>query len=307
MMMMTTRPENRPDLLDPSELDALGDLELIARSVVEGFISGLHDSPNRGFSVEFIEHRQYQPGDDYRFIDWKMYGRSDRFYLKQYEEETNLLAHICLDASRSMDWRSREEGLLTKLEYGRRLAASLALLLIRQGDAAGVVCFADGILSRVPPKGTQTHWHELVRQLAAQDPGQLSAAEVALEQLAARLRKRGLVVLISDLLVDETATRHALKKLRHRQHEVLVFHLLDPGELELPGTGDAVFIDPETGDEVEARSAELRTEYREAVASAIEKWHRVCGMNCIDYFQISSDEPLGLTLSRFIHSRSRSA
>ena len=304
---MTIRPKDRPDLLDPSELDALGDLEFIARSVVEGFIAGLHDSPNRGFSVEFTEHRQYQPGDDYRFFDWKMYGRSDRFYLKQYEEETNLLAHICLDVSGSMNWRSRDEGLLTKLDYGRRLAASLALLLIRQGDAAGMICFADRILSRVPPKGTQRHWHEIVRQLADQEPGALSAAEDALEDLAARLQRRGLVVLVSDLLVDEAATRQALKKLRHRQHEVLVFHLLDPGELDLPGTGDAIFVDPETGDEVEARSAELRNEYREAVASAIEKWHRACGMNGIDYFQIATDQPLGLTLSRFIHTRSRLA
>lgn len=304
---MSIRQQNRPDLLDPSELDALGDLEFIARAVVEGFISGLHASPNRGFSVEFAEHRQYQPGDDYRFIDWKMYGRSDRFYLKQYEEETNLSAHILLDVSRSMDWRSREDGLLTKLDYAKRVAASLALMLIRQNDAAGLYCFAERILTHVPPKAGRNHWYEFVRRLVAQEPGELSAASASLEEIANRLRRRSLVVLISDLLVDEAATRRALKRLRHRDHEVLVFHVLDPGELELPGTGDAIFVDPETGDEVEARSAELRVEYREAVASALDKWRRVCGMQGIDYYTLATDQPLGLSLSHFIHTRARLA
>lgn len=298
-------PQGRADLLDPAELDALGGLELIARAVVEGFISGLHSSPNRGYSVEFAEHRAYQPGDDFRFVDWRMYGRSDRFYLKQYEEETNLAAHICLDVSRSMDWRSRENGLLTKLEYAKRVAASLALILIRQGDAAGLYCFAERVLGRTPPKASMTHWSELVRRLVAQSAGELSAAEDVLEEIAARERRRGLIVLLSDLLVDEAATRRALKKLRHRQHEILVFHILDPGELELPGTGDAIFVDPETGDEVPARSANLRVEYREAVASALDKWRRVCGLSGIDYFVIATDQPLALTLSRFVDSRAR--
>ena len=304
---MNTQRQDRPDLLDPAELDALGGLEFIARAVVEGFMSGLHSSPNRGFSVEFAEHRIYQPGDDFRFVDWKMYGRSDRFYLKQYEEETNLAAHLCLDVSRSMDWRSKEDGLLTKLEYAKRVVASLAMMLIRQGDEAGLYCFAEKVMSRTAPKGTLAHWSELVRRLVAQLPGQLSAAEDALAEIAGRLRRRGLVVLVSDLLVDEEATRSALNKLRHREHEVLVFHILDPGELELPGTGDAVFVDPETGDEVEARSAELRGEYREAVASALDEWRRACGAQGIDYFPVSTDQPLALSLSRYLHTRARLA
>jgi uncharacterized protein (DUF58 family) len=205
---------NRAHLLDPAELDALGGLELVARAVVTGFIAGLHSSPSRGFSVEFAEHRAYRPGDDLRFVDWKMYGRSDRFFLKQYEEETNLSAHVCLDVSSSMDWRSREAGLLTKLDYAKRLAASLTLLLIRQGDLAGVTCFAERVLGRTPARGTLAHWTELVRQLAYQSPGGETAAEGALEEVAARGHRRGLVILVSDLLVKEAATRRTLKKLR---------------------------------------------------------------------------------------------
>ncbi len=302
---MNEKRRERADLLDPTELDALGGLELIARAVVTGFISGLHASPSRGFSVEFAEHRAYRPGDDLRFVDWKMYGRSDRYYLKQYEEETNLAAQLCLDVSRSMDWRSRETGLLTKLEYATRLAASLTLLQIRQGDLAGLICFAERVLGRTPPRGTLAHWTQLVQQLAHQPAGQLSLAEAALEEVAARGRRRGLVVLVSDLLVDEAATRRTLKKLRHQGHEVLVFHVLDPGELELPSAGDAVFVDPETGEEVAARSADLRTEYREAVAAALDEWRRVCGSNGVDYHVIATDQPLALCLSEYLYTRQR--
>jgi uncharacterized protein (DUF58 family) len=302
---MNTRIRNRPDLLDPAELDALGGMELVARAVVRGFISGLHSSPSRGFSVEFAEHRAYRPGDDLRYVDWKMYGRSDRYYLKQYEEETNLVAHVCLDVSASMDWRSRESGLLTKLDYAKKVAASLTLLLIRQGDLAGLIFFAEKVLGRTPARGTEEHWAELVRQLAAQGPGQLSAADGALEEVAAMKRKKGLVILISDLLVDEAATHRSLEKLRHLGHEVLVFHILDPGELELPGAGDAVFVDPETDDEVAARSAELRSEYREAVAAALDEWKRACGARGIDYQPISTDQPLALCLGEYLHTRMR--
>ncbi len=302
---MSARRLDRPDLLDPAELDALGGLELVARAVVKGFIAGLHSSPSRGFSVEFAEHRAYRPGDDLRFVDWKIYGRSDRFFLKQYEEETNLAAHVCLDVSRSMDWRSRQAGLLTKLDFAKRLVASLTLLLIRQGDLAGLLSFAERVLGRTPPRGTLAHWTELVRQLAAQPAGQLSAASGALEEVASLRQRRGLVILVSDLLVDEPATRRALRRLRHQGHEILVFHVLDPGELELPAIGDAICVDPETGDEIAVRSAELRTQYREAVASAIDEWRRACGAQAIDYFPIVTDQPLALCLAEYLHTRSR--
>ena len=302
---MDVRQSKRFDLLDPAELDALGSLELIARSVVQGFISGLHSSSSRGFSVEFAEHRAYRSGDDLRFVDWKMYGRSDRFYLKQYEEETNVAAHLCLDVSRSMDWRSRTSGLLTKLDYAKRVAASLTLLLIRQGDVAGLLCFAESVLSRVPPRGTPEHWVQLVQQLAAQPTGGLSEAGAALDEVARLKRAKGLVILVSDLLVAEEETRRALKRLRHQGHEVLVLHILDPGELDLPGIGDAIFVDPETNEEITARSAELRSEYRAAVNSAVEEWRRICGAQAIDYQLLATDRPLALCLGEYLHTRAR--
>ena len=302
---MDVRQSKRFDLLDPAELDALGSLELIARSVVQGFISGLHSSSSRGFSVEFAEHRAYRSGDDLRFVDWKMYGRSDRFYLKQYEEETNVAAHLCLDVSRSMDWRSRTSGLLTKLDYAKRVVASLTLLLIRQGDVAGLLCFAESVLSRVPPRGTPEHWVQLVQQLAAQPTGGLSEAGAALDEVARLKRAKGLVILVSDLLVAEEETRRALKRLRHQGHEVLVFHILDPGELDLPGIGDAIFVDPETNEEITARSAELRSEYRAAVNSAVEEWRRICGAQAIDYQLLATDRPLALCLGEYLHTRAR--
>jgi uncharacterized protein (DUF58 family) len=196
---------------------------------------------------------------------------------------------------------------LTKLEYAKRLAASLTLLLIRQGDLAGLTCFAEHVMARTPPRGTQAHWTDLVRQLLHQPVGRLSAAADALDGIATRRQRRGLVILISDLLVDGAATRRVLKRLRHQGHEVLVFHVLDPGELELPGAGDAVFVDPETGDEIAARPAELRAEYREAVATAIDEWRRGCGSSGVDYHTITSDQPLALGLSEYLHTRSRLA
>ncbi len=302
---MRERRPFRPDLLDPAELDALGGLELVARAVVNGFMSGLHSSPSRGFSAEFAEHRPYRPGDDLRFVDWKIYGRSDRFFLKQYEQETNLVAHVCLDVSRSMDWRSRGNGLLTKLDYAKRLVASLTLLLIRQGDLAGLVFFAEHVVGRLPPRGTLAHWTEMVQRLVVQPAGELSAASEALDEVASSKARRGLVILVSDLLVDDEATRRALKRLRHQGHELLVFHILDPGELELPAAGDAIYVDPESGDEIAVRSAELRSEYREAVAAAIDRWRRACGAQAIDYHSITTDQPLALCLGEYLHTRAR--
>jgi uncharacterized protein (DUF58 family) len=295
----------RADLLKPAELAALGGLEFVARHVVEGFIAGLHRSPHRGFSVEFAEHRMYQPGDDLRYIDWRMYGRSDRYYIKQFEEETNLRAYLLLDVSASMAWTSAPGALPTKLWYAKQLAASLSLLLVRQGDAVGMLAFDDGMRSHITPRGGRRHWHELLRALGSlaargrTDPG------TALRDLAGRLRRRGLVVLISDLLVDPEATRLALRFLRHRGHEVLVFHLLDPGERELPGVGDVRFVDPETDDEVPASAADVRREYREAVEHALAEWTRELGSNGIDYVVVGTDEPLAHALRAYLHKRER--
>ncbi|CAN5749219.1 DUF58 domain-containing protein [soil metagenome] len=295
----------RADLLKPQELSTLGGLEFVARQVVEGFIAGLHRSPHRGFSVEFAEHRMYQPGDDLRYIDWRMYGRSDRYYIKQFEEETNLRSYLLLDVSASMAWTSAPGQLPPKLWYAKQLAACLSLLLVRQGDAVGMLAFDDAMRSHIAPRGGRRHWHELLRSLTPLEATGRTDPGTALRDLAVRLRRRGLVILLSDLLVDPDATRLALRFLRHRGHEVLVMHLLDPGERELPAVGEARFIDPETDEELPVSAAELRREYREAVDRAIEEWRGALAPQGIDYVVIGTDEPMAHALRAYLHKRER--
>ncbi len=293
----------RADLLAPRELAALGGLEFVARQVVDGFIAGLHRSPHRGFSVEFAEHRMYQPGDDLRHIDWRMFGRSDRYYVKQYEAETNLRAFLLIDTSASMQWASA--GLQTKLWYARQLAASIGLMLLRQGDAVGLVGFDEALRVSVPARGGRRHWYELLRALEILEGAGRTDASGALRDIAGRLRRRGLIVLLSDLLVEPETTRLALRYLRHRGHEVLVFHLIDPGERELPGMADARFVDPETNDELPVSVADLRREYREAVDRALLEWRDALAPQGIDYTIVGTDQPMAHALRAYLRKRER--
>jgi uncharacterized protein (DUF58 family) len=296
---------DRPDLLDPATLSRLGGIELVARKVVEGFLMGLHRSPHRGFSAEFAELRAYQAGDDLRYIDWRMYGRSDRYYVKQFEEETNLRAYLLVDVSESMGWSSDPAILPTKLWYAKLLAASLALVLLRQGDSVGMAAFHDRVIERVRARGGRRQWHELVRRLQPLQAEGGTSAETALRDLAVRLRRRGLVILLSDLLVAPDETRTALKFLRHHGHEVLVFHLVDPGERDLPATSEARFFDPETGDELTVSVADIRAEYRDAVSTALEEWERSLRPQGIDYEVVDTDRSLSLALRTYLSKRER--
>jgi uncharacterized protein (DUF58 family) len=300
----TTATERlRADLLAPRDLAALGGIEFVARQIVEGFIAGLHRSPHRGFSVEFAEHRMYQPGDDLRHIDWRVFGRSDRYYIKQFEEETNLRSYLLVDVSASMEWTSSPERIPPKLWYAKQLAASLSLLLLRQGDSVGMVGFDHDVRTRIAPRGGRRHWYEIVRTIGATQGGGRTEAGTALRDVAARLRRRGLVILLSDLLVDPVTTRLALRFLRHRGHEVLVFHLIDPGERELPGVGDARFVDPESGEELPVSVADLRTEYRNAVEEALREWRDTLIPQAIDYVVVGTDQPMALALRAYLRKR----
>jgi uncharacterized protein (DUF58 family) len=301
----TPNRANRADLLAPHDLAALGGLEFVARKVVEGFLAGLHRSPHRGFSVEFAEHRAYQPGDDLRYVDWRMFGRSDRYYIKQYEEETNLRAYLFLDTSASMAWSSDPGELPTKLWYAQQLAMCLALLLLRQGDGVGLIGFDSAIRTHIVPRGGRRHWHDLLRATTSLSASGLTDAASALREVVGRIQRRGLVILFSDLLVDPESTRLALKFLRHRGHEVLVFHLIDPGELELPGVSDARFIDPETGEEVPVSVADLRREYREAVELALAEWRHFFAAQQIDYLITETDRPMIDALRTYLRKRER--
>ncbi len=295
----------RPDLLSPHELSLLGGLEFIAREVVEGFLAGLHRSPHRGFSVEFAEHRMYQPGDPLRYIDWRMFGRSDRYYIKQFEEETNLRAYLLIDTSASMAWTSNAGTLPPKLWYAKQLAASLALMLLRQGDSVGVMAFDEVLRTHVQPKGGRRHWQEVLNAISPLEASGKTEAGNIMRDVAGRLRRRGLVILLSDLLVDPESTRVAVKFLRHRGHEVLVFHLLDPGERELPGVRDARFVDPETGEELPVSVADMRKEYREAVEHALKEWRETFVPQGVDYTVLETDQPLVHALRAYLHKRER--
>jgi uncharacterized protein (DUF58 family) len=294
----------RLDLLDPYEVAELGGIEFTAEGVVEGFLAGLHRSPFRGFSVEFAEHRPYQPGDELRYVDWRVLARSDRLTVKQYEAETNLRSMLVLDISRSMDWAG-EERRLTKLAYAQRLAASLALVLLRQRDATGFIAFDDQVRTVVPVRSrTQQRW-AVLSALARLQPGQGTAAEPALRRVTDLLRRRGLVVFISDLLFDPALALLALQYLRHRGHQVMVFHLMDPAEMELTGPPEARFEDPETGVGVVVRPREFRAAYAETVRRAVEEWRSSCRRGGIAYFHVTTDTPFGNVLRRAASRRSR--
>lgn len=299
-----SRRGRRADLLTPEELASLGGLDVLARSVVEGFLMGLHRSPHRGFSAEFAELRSYRPGDELRHIDWRMFARSDRLYVKQFEEETNLRAHLLLDVSGSMEWSSRPS-LPTKLWYGKVLTAALALLLLRQGDRAGLVVFDDRVRHWVPDRGGRRQWAELVRRIRDVEARGVTDPRDALHTTALRLRRRGLVVLVSDLLVDRGPVLRALRFLRHRQHQVLVFHLLDPGERDLDATGEVRFQDPESGEELRVDVPELRDDYRRAVEGAIEEWRRDLRSEGIDYHLVDTSLPFTRVMRAALGKRAR--
>lgn len=295
---------SRIDLLDPYDVAQLGGLEIVAEGVVEGFLAGLHRSPFRGFSVEFTEHRPYEPGDELRYVDWRMLARSDKLFVKQYEEETNLRSMIVLDASASMNW-SGSERRLSKLDYAKRLTAALALVFLRQRDATGFIGFDEAVRSLVPARARRQQWWTLLSAVHNLPAGGGTAAEDALRRVTGLLRRRGLVVFISDLLFDRDLALLALQYLRHRRHQVLVFHIMDPAELFLEGPPEARFEDLETGDSVSVRPRELRVAYNETVRRSIEAWRTQCRRGGIAYHHVLTDMPFGYVLRRATARRAR--
>jgi uncharacterized protein (DUF58 family) len=286
----------RLDLLDPLEVSRLGGIEVVTQGVVEGFLSGLHRSPRRGFSVEFAEHRMYQPGDELRYVDWKILGRNDRLYVKQFEEETNLRAMVVCDISRSMAWTGSPETLLPKLAYAQRLVAALSLVLLRQRDATGLIAFDDEVRAVLPPRARLSHWRQLVQTLAELEAGSGTAAEPALRRVVNQLRRRGLVVFVSDLLLDRTLALKALRFLRHRGHQVFVLHIMDPGELTLAGPAEARFEDPETRAAVILRPRDWDSAYQQTVRNVIGEWRLACRRHGIGYHRVTTDTPYGHVL-----------
>lgn len=289
-------------LLDPHFVSKLARLDLRARLVVDGFLTGLHRSPYHGFSVEFAEHRQYMPGDPLRHLDWKVLAKSDRKYLKQYEEETNLRATLLIDTSASMGYSSHG---LTKLDYARQLAASLAYLMLRQNDAVGMFAFASGQGELIPPRSTPSHLRQmlvLLERLTARGGTDFAAS---LHALAERVKQRGLIIILSDLLDDPERIAGAIHHFRHRKHEVLVFHVLDPQETAFTFEREAVYVDLESGDRVTTRPQELRGDYRTRVREWIDTIRGFCVEKQADYVSITTDTPYDRALIEYLSKRAR--
>jgi uncharacterized protein (DUF58 family) len=289
--------------LDPAIIARLGTMELKARTVVEGFLSGLHRSPYKGFSVEFAEYRQYLPGDDLSTLDWKVYARTDRHYVKKFEEETNLEAHLLLDTSASMAYRGAAP--MSKLEYGCVLAASLAFLMNRQRDAAGHIAFDDRIRCRLPAGSRAGHLHALMLALERMQAGSMSNVGRPLHQLAEALTKRSLVVLISDLLDDPEPAVRGLRHLKFRGTDVIVFQLLDPNELTFPFRGPSKFRDLESSEEVLAEPSAIRKAYLRELAGLTLRFDRELRGAGIDFVQLDTSQPLDFALLAYLGARQR--
>ena len=301
--MPSTHPGRDLRFLDPAVISRLGTMELKARTVVEGFLSGLHRSPYKGFSVEFAEYRQYRPGDDLSTLDWKVYARTDRHYVKKFEEETNLECHLLLDVSGSMAYKGTAP--MSKMEYGSVLAASLAFLMNRQRDATGLIAFDERIVFRLPAGARPGHLHALLLALERLQPGTQSNVGRPLHQLAEALMKRSLVVLVSDLLDDPETVIKGLKHLRFRGTDVVVFQVLDPNELTFPFRGASRFRDLENADEVTAEPSSIRTAYLRELAGLTLKYDRELRGAGIDYVQLDTSQPLDFALLAYLSARAR--
>jgi uncharacterized protein (DUF58 family) len=287
----------------PETVAQIGNLELIARLVVEGFITGLHRSPYHGFSVEFAEHRQYRPGDETKNIDWRAYARTNKYYVKQFEEETNLRAVLAIDSSGSMKYASK--GCISKFEYAIYLAASLGMLMVNQRDAVGLALYDTEINKYMPPKSKPSYISEILKVLAATEPSKNTSTAKALDELAERIKRRGLVIVMSDFFDDIDSVLNALKHFRHRNNEVLAFHILDPREIDFKLGQGATFKDIESGEEMISHPHHIQHAYSDAVHEFINKIKRECFNHNIDYFLIDTSKPFDIAMRQYLTKRKK--
>ena len=287
-------------LTDPEALAQLDGLTLRARHVVEGALAGLHRSPFRGANVEFAEHREYAPGDDLRRLDWRVFGRTDRYYIKQYEEESHLSCTIVVDASRSMEYAS---GAMTKYEYAATLAVSVAVVLLRQRDSVGLALCDQMPHSVIQPVATRAQLQQIAKMLEAVRPDKETDLGGAMGQLIQSLRRRGLVVVLSDLFTDEASWLDSLARLRFQGHEAMVFHVLDPDELDLPFRDPVLFHDVEGDDEVLAEPWAFREAYQSELGDFLRRMEDACHRHRVDYIPVRTDQPPATVLRQFLHAR----
>jgi uncharacterized protein (DUF58 family) len=299
--------EDSRGFLDPKVLNRVSRLDLRARLIVEGYVAGRHRSPYRGFSVEFAEHREYAPGDDLRYLDWKVYGKSDRLYVKQYEEETNLVATVCLDVSESMRYESGTRDTLSKSDYAATVAASIAYLVVHQQDAVGLVLFDDEVRAALPPGSRPDHLHRMLDLMASARGEPRTDMAKSLAGVCGSLRRRGLVVVVSDLLDDEERVLAGLRSLRSRRHDVVVFHVLDRDEVTFPFDRMTRF------EGMESPSPELLCDpkaLRAPYLAALDGFRRAVRAGClaerIDYVPLDTGTPLDVALSGYLARRAAS-
>jgi uncharacterized protein (DUF58 family) len=293
--------ENYQKYLNPQTLASLQGLDLQARMVVEGYVAGMHKSPYHGFSVEFAEHREYVPGDDIRHIDWKVWSKTDKYYLKQYEEETNLLTYLLLDTSESMGYAS--DGNVSKLDYAKFVAASLAYLVLQQQDSVGLATFDSETRRYLRPSGQPSHLKELFHLMDVSPAGQKTDMGAIFHDLAERFKKRGVVVVLSDLFDDVPGILSGLRHFRHRRHEVIVFHILDAAELDFPFRQTTLFKGLEGLPEVLTEPYALRRAYQAEIGDFVRQLRKGCQMVNIDFVPLRTDQDLDGPLSSYLASR----
>jgi uncharacterized protein (DUF58 family) len=292
---------NQLRFLDPKILSKISSMELRARTVVEGFISGLHRSPYRGFSVEFAEYRQYTPGDDIRFIDWKVYGRTDRYYVKEFEEETNLNCHILLDISASMNYGGNG---LSKLAYGSYLAASLGYLIFQQRDGVGLVTFDQEIRQLIPARNKRGHLLSILRYLERIRIGKGTDFSLPLHQMAETIKKKGMIIVISDLLDEPASILNGLQHFRFQGHDVILFHLMDGTELTFPFNNATKFLDMEGKAQINTIPPLVKETYLKNLEKHIDELKKGCGRQHIDYHLLNTSKPLDFALFSYLAYRS---
>ncbi len=289
--------------LQPDTVSKLKGMELRARMVVEGFIAGLHKSPYHGFSVEFAEHRQYMPGDNIRSVDWKVFAKTDKFFIKQFEEETNLKGYLLLDCSASMNYQSGDR--ISKFDYAGLLSGALSYMMLRQRDAVGLVTYDQKIRRYIPPRSKSGHLHVLLNEISSQRPSNLTDVSVALHEMAERIKRRGLVVIMSDLLDEADKIISGLKHFRHNKHEVIVFHILDPRERDFAFGAEAAFKDMETGEELTTLPFQIKKDFAQQVRAFSGQIASACRQSNIDYHLIDTSTPFDKALYAFLAKRER--
>jgi len=288
--------------LEPEMVARLSNMSLRARLVVEGYIIGQHKSPFHGFSVEFAEHRAYGPGDEIRHIDWKLYGKTDRFFVKQYEEETNLRSYILLDTSRSMEYKSNK---ISKLDYGNYLSAALAYLMINQQDGVGLTLFDNQIQTFIPPRSKPSHVNTILTHLDKTGSARDTDVGIVLHEMAERIKKRGLIILISDLFDETENIINGLKHFRHNKQEIIVFHVMDRKELNFDFSNRTKFKDMETDEQITTEPWKIRKIYQKAIQSYQDELRLRCREQKIDYVPLFTDQNLDLALNEYLKKRQR--